>query len=39
MAQCPYFLIKGHNVSKYDPQYIKLTNNISQLNDYMCGLA
>ena len=32
--QCPYFELKGHNIA--EPGYIKLPNNISELNDYMC---
>ena len=36
LAQCPdYFQLEGHNVT--ESGYIKLPNNISQLNDYMCG--
>ena len=31
----PYYQLKGHNTS--DPGYIKLPDNISELNDYMCG--
>ena len=34
-TKCPYFQIKGHNVS--EPGHIKLPDNISELNDYMCG--
>ena len=32
---CPYFQVKGHNVTDYG--YIKLPDCISELNDYMCG--
>ena len=35
LSECPYFLLKGHNMT--EPGYIKLPNNISQLNGYMCG--
>ena len=35
--KCPYFLLKGHQVSEYEPGYISLPNNISELNDYICG--
>ena len=31
----PYYQLEGHNMS--DPGYIKLPDNISELNDYMCG--
>ena len=31
----PYYQLEGHNTS--DPGYIKLPDNISELNDYMCG--
>ena len=34
-TKCPYYQLKGHNVS--EPGYIKLPDNISELNDYMCG--
>ena len=37
-TRCPdYYQLEGHNVSA-DPGYIKLPDNISELNDYMCGL-
>ena len=32
---CPYFEIEGHNTSL--PGYIILPDNISELNEYMCG--
>ena len=35
--KCPYFLLEGHQVSDFEPGYISLPNNISELNDYMCG--
>ena len=35
LSECPYYQLEGHNVS--EPGYIKLPDNISQLNDYMCG--
>jgi hypothetical protein len=35
IAKCPYFLLNGHNVT--EPGYIRLPDNISELNDYMCG--
>ena len=36
IAQCPdYFQLREHNVT--ESGYIKLPNNISELNDYMCG--
>ena len=34
-GQCHYFQLDGHNVS--EPGYISLPNNISELNDYVCG--
>ena len=34
-AKCPYFELKGHNVT--EPGFIRLPDNISELNDYMCG--
>ena len=34
--KCPYFLLEGHQVSEYEPGYISLSNNISELNDYIC---
>ena len=35
--KCSYFQLEGHQVSDYEPGYIKLPDNISDLNDYMCG--
>ena len=35
ITKCPYFQLEGHNVS--DPGNFKLPNNVSELNDYMCG--
>ena len=35
--KCFYFQLEGHKVSDYEPGYIKLPDNISELNDYMCG--
>ena len=35
--KCPYFQLDGHQISDYKPGYIKLPDNISELNDYMCG--
>ena len=37
VAECPYFQVDGHNVSRYKPGYIELPRNISKLNEYMCG--
>ena len=34
VMKCPYFQLKGHNVS--DPGDIILPDNVSELNDYMC---
>ena len=36
-VKCPYFQLEGHKVSDSNPDCIKLPNNISELNDYMCG--
>ena len=36
--KCSYFQLEGHQVSDYEPGYIKLPGIISELNDYMCGL-
>ena len=33
----PYYQLEGHNVSDHEPGYIRLPDNISELNDYMCG--
>ena len=35
--KCPYFQLEGHQVSDYAPGYIELPDNISELNDYICG--
>ena len=35
--KCPYFQLKGHQVSNSEPGYIKSPHNISELNAYMCG--
>ena len=35
LAKCHYFQLEGHNVT--EPGYIRLPDNISELNDYMCG--
>ena len=38
ITRCPdYYQLEGHNVSDPWPGYIKLPDNISELNDYMCG--
>ena len=36
---CLYFELSGHNTSDFAPGFINLpdNNNISKLNDYMCG--
>ena len=34
IVKCPYFELTGHNVT--EPGYIRLPDNISELNDYMC---
>ena len=36
-TKCPYFQFNGHIVSKQEIEYIRLPDNISELNDYMCG--
>ena len=33
ITKCPYFELSGHNVT--EPGYIRLPDNISELNDYM----
>ena len=38
VTKCPYFELKGHNTSVTKSGYIKLPDNISELNDYMCCL-
>ena len=35
VSRCLYFQLEGHNVT--EPGYIRLPDNISELNDYMCG--
>ena len=35
--KCPYFQLEGHQVSEYKSGYINLPDNISEINDYMCG--
>ena len=35
LAFCPYFELNGHNIS--EPGFITLPENISELNNYMCG--
>ena len=35
ITKCPYFELSGHNVT--EPGYIRLPDNTSELNDYMCG--
>ena len=35
MSYCPYFTLQGHNIS--GPGLINLPDNISELNEYMCG--
>ena len=37
VAECPFFEVKGHNVSDSDSGYIELPMNVSKLNEYMCG--
>ena len=39
LAECPYFELKGHKIVKdiHFPGYIRLPDNTSELNDYMCG--
>ena len=34
-SNCPYYEVEGHNVS--EPGRISLPDNISELNEYMCG--
>ncbi len=37
IARCPdYYQLDGHNTTS-NPGYIKLPDNVSELNDYMCG--
>ena len=35
VSSCHYFQLDGHNVT--EPGYIRLPDNITELNDYMCG--
>ena len=35
VSRCLYFQLNGHNVT--EPGYIRLPNNITELNDCMCG--
>ena len=35
LSYCPYFTLQGHNIS--GPGLINLPDNISELNEYMCG--
>ena len=35
VSYCSYFSLQGHNIS--GPQFINLPDNISELNEYMCG--
>ena len=37
IAKCHYFQLNEHNMSLTEPGYIQLPDNISELNDYMCG--
>ena len=41
MARCPYLKMKtlrhAYTIARNDPLYIILPDNISELNDYMCG--
>ena len=34
IGECPYFQSNGHNLT--EDGYVKLPDNVSQLNDYMC---
>ena len=36
LSRCPYISSNYYNVSKQDPRFIVLPNNISELEDYMC---
>ena len=36
VGRCQYFEIKGHNISER-PGFIILPDNVSELNEYMCG--
>ena len=35
IIKCPYFELGGHNVT--EPGFIRLPDNITELNDYMCA--
>ena len=37
VSRCNYFKLEGHNVSESFPGFITLPDNVSELNDYMCG--
>ena len=37
ITKCPYYQLEGHNVSTELAGYIVLPDNISELNNYMCG--
>ena len=36
ISKCPYYQFKGPNVTKYG--YVKLPDNVSELNNYLCQL-
>ena len=37
VGRCQSFEIDGHNISESFPGFITLPDNVSELNDYMCG--
>ena len=37
VAECPFFQVGGHVVSRLKPGYIELPLNTSNLNEYVCG--
>ena len=37
VSLCQYFELEGHNKSETFPGFITLPDNVSELNDYMCG--
>ena len=39
LIECPYFELKGHSILNdlHHPGFIRLPDNLSELNDYMCG--
>ena len=37
VGPCQSFEIDGHNISESFPRFITLPDNVSELNDYMCG--